>query len=117
MPFAIVSGMITGLVEMLRNRAHVWLHRRTVVPDSGVGRVEASLETRANGAADGLAGEVVDEMSALFGESVEIGRQTKFGAVDTGGVETLLISEKDDDVGALCRHRFGFHSASKRTQA
>jgi len=37
--------------------------------------------------------------------------------VDTGGVEALLISEKDDDVGASSGHRFGFQSTSERRQA
>jgi hypothetical protein len=56
-------------------------------------------------------------MGALFGESVEIGRETEFGAVDTGGVETLLISEKYDDVGAGSRHLWRFHASNERRQA
>lgn len=70
------------------------------MPDSSVGGVETGLEAGTGGTTDGLAGEVVDQMRALLGEAVEIGRQAQLGAVDTSGIEALLICEKDDDVGA-----------------
>jgi len=79
--------------------------------------VASCLEARARGTADRLAREAVDDVGALPGEAVEIGSQSELRTVDTGGVEALLISEKDDDVGASSGHRFGFQSTSERRQA
>ena len=117
MPLAVIGGVVAGIVEVIRNRGQIEIHRGTVAPHIRVGGVHTGLQAGARRTADGLAGEAVDDVRAFFGEAVEIWRQSEWRSVGTGGVETLLISEKDDDVGASVRHQFGFHAACERRQA
>ena len=57
MPFAVISGVIAGVVEVMSEGAEIRAHLHTVVPHAGVGGVPARLQVRSRRIADGLASE------------------------------------------------------------
>ena len=46
MPFAVISGVIAGVVEVMSEGAEIRAHLHTVVPHAGVGGVPARLQVR-----------------------------------------------------------------------
>lgn len=103
MPLADIAGAVACLVEAGREGGKslaVGGQPDVVTETAGGGGIGPSLEACTRWAADRLASEGLGDMRASPCQTVEMGHQIQWVAVESGTVPSLLIGQKHDDIGA-----------------
>lgn len=108
MPFADESCLVACALEHLWKGGLSAVKVVSIAAESVDVAVLAGEDTCAGGTADGVGTEGIDESGAFVGDPVNIRRLIDLGAVGANGLECVIVTEDENDVGLfLCCHRRG----------
>jgi len=106
MPLADVADNVARFFEMMGDGRDFGRQPDSVAPNSVFGRIHARPETSTGWSAKWLICDGDLEKSPFASQSVKVGRQVHWAAVDANGVPSLLVGEENQNawrtISAAC---------------
>ena len=100
MPFAHISGLVAGLVEVIRKRFHVGRQRLIITEAAKLRGIAPGLKQGTAWPAHRLGRIGVLKDYTLSGKSIQIGRYRQWLPIAAAGIGTLLIGKVKYNIGS-----------------